>query len=298
MKRDDEIQMCSIVGITVPPNRIRKHLDNDAVSGLMESLSTIGLQTPITVTVDEHTGEATLIAGAHRLEAARRLGWDEIAAHCVTGWSENDARQWEIAENLHRAELTVLERDEHVAEWIKIEEVKIKEAKEKADLVSSQDATKLSKRGRDGEGRPESGTRAAARVLHIDKDDAHRATKVASLAPEAKEAAREAGLDDNRTALLEAARKTSPEEQVASIKERATARRVVTPANPEDTKPSKLDADVKKRCDIANAERAVQHMPWEVLEAFISDLFAAGHKSLAIEIKNLTGESVFDKGNA
>jgi ParB family chromosome partitioning protein len=32
----------------------------------------------------------------------------------------NDARLWEIAENLHRAELTFAERAEHVAEWIAI----------------------------------------------------------------------------------------------------------------------------------------------------------------------------------
>jgi len=27
---------------------------------------------------------------------------------------------WEFAENLHRAELTVLERDSHIAKWIRL----------------------------------------------------------------------------------------------------------------------------------------------------------------------------------
>lgn len=31
-----------------------------------------------------------------------------------------DARLWEIAENLHRAELTVQERAEHIAEWVRL----------------------------------------------------------------------------------------------------------------------------------------------------------------------------------
>ena len=78
-------------------------------------------------------------------------------------------------------------------------------AEKKADDKLSQTAT-VSKGGRG----KESGVRAAARELHIDKDDAHRAVKVASLSEEAKEAAREAGLDDNRTALLQAASSPPP----------------------------------------------------------------------------------------
>lgn len=34
--------------------------------------------------------------------------------------SDSDARFWEIAEKLHRAELSKIERDELVAEWINI----------------------------------------------------------------------------------------------------------------------------------------------------------------------------------
>ena len=89
------------------------------------------------------------------------------------------ARMLEIAENLHRAELTALERDEHIAEWINL-------AEKKAKGVSGQLDQKLSRRGRDGEGRPQGGIRAAARELGIDRDDARRATKVASLSDEAK----------------------------------------------------------------------------------------------------------------
>lgn len=85
---------------------------------------------------------------------------------------------WEIAENLHRAELTALERDEQVTEWIKL-----------ADEVSRQVDAKP-KSGKKG-GRPEAGTRKAAREIGVSEPDARRAVKVASLTPEAKEAARE-----------------------------------------------------------------------------------------------------------
>lgn len=56
-------------------------------------------------------------------------------------------------------------------------------------------------------GRPESGISHAARQLGIEETDAKRAVKVASLTPEAQTKAHEVGLDDNRTALLEAAKK-------------------------------------------------------------------------------------------
>jgi hypothetical protein len=99
-------------------------------------------------------------------------------------------RLWEIAENLHRAELTKLERDENIAEWIRLTE------------QSSQLDTK-------GLGhRPQGGVNAAARDLGVDKNEAHRAVKVASLSDEAKAAAVEHGLDDNRSALLAAAKES------------------------------------------------------------------------------------------
>lgn len=79
---------------------------------------------------------------------------------------------WEIAENLHRADLTVLERDEHIAEWVRL-------AGKNDDRVSVQLAPKLSSRGREGEGRPEGGINAAARELGVERTAAQRATKVA-----------------------------------------------------------------------------------------------------------------------
>lgn len=200
-------------------------LDPQKVDALAASMSAIGLQMPISVWVPNDQ-EVHLVAGAHRLAAAIQLGWDAI--DCIhVQLSDIDRRRWEIAENLHRAELTALERSEHVAEWVRLtEEV------QSAQLVSAQLEPKLSQRGRKGEGRPASGIRAAARELGIEKEDARRAVKVASLTEEAKETARELRLDDNRSALLAAAAKPS-EAQAAALHEIAERGRA-TPVRTED----------------------------------------------------------------
>ena len=66
-----------------------------------------------------------LVTGAHRLAAARLLGWEQIECFKVD-CDELDAELWEIAENLHRAELTALQRDEQVARWIELADKKQK----------------------------------------------------------------------------------------------------------------------------------------------------------------------------
>jgi ParB family chromosome partitioning protein len=111
----------------------------------------------------------------------------------LKGKDETEARRWEIAENLHRAELSVLERSEHVAEWIAL-----------TDSVAQ--VAPRTKAGKFAEG----GVRAAARELHVDRDAASRAVKVASIAPEAKQAAIDAGLSDMN------ARPQGPQRKMAS----------------------------------------------------------------------------------
>jgi len=92
-------------------------LDRESVERLTESISKIGLKTPISVRSREQGW--TLVSGRHRLEACIALGMDEIPVVTETG-SELEARLWEIAENLHRAELTALERAEHISLWIRL----------------------------------------------------------------------------------------------------------------------------------------------------------------------------------
>ena len=190
-------------------------LDPAAVDVLVESIIKTGLQTPISIRVveDDRGQTPVLIAGYHRLEAMRRLGW-ETAMCAVFDGDERDARLWEISENLHRAELTVLERSEHVAEWVRL----VNEKPAQLGPVSA-------KGGRGHEG----GINSASRELGLTRQSAQRAVKIDGLSADAKAAARDAGLGDNQSALLSVAA-TPPEEQTRRIAEIVEARTKPAPA--------------------------------------------------------------------
>lgn len=174
----------------------RREIDPAVVKRLADSIESVGLRHPITVR--RKGDEYVLVAGRHRLEACRKLGREHVQATIVT-MTNAEARMWEIAENLHRAELSKLERSEQVAEWVKLRE-----------SVSRQVDGKP--------GRPEGGTSAASRELGISEPEARRSLQIAGMTDEAKEAAQEAGIDDNQSKLLQVA-KEAPERQVAKVYE-------------------------------------------------------------------------------
>lgn len=176
----------------------RREVDSAVVKRLADSIENVGLRHPITV---RRKGEQyILVAGRHRMEACRKLGREHVLATIVS-MTNAEARMWEIAENLHRSELRKLERDENMAEWVRLCE------------VSRQNVAKPQG------GRPESGAAAAAREFGESERDVQRAVRVAErLTPEAKDAAVEAGIDDNQAKLLEVARQPA-DQQVARVYE-------------------------------------------------------------------------------
>ena len=92
--------------ITVPEGR-RRSIDRRKVLGLAESIRIVGLLNPITITED-----GTLIAGAHRLESYKYLGFDEIECVVLRG-DELYCKLAEIDENLIRNDLDVIGIGEH-----------------------------------------------------------------------------------------------------------------------------------------------------------------------------------------
>lgn len=252
-------------------------LDMAAVETLAESIDAIGLRTPITLRRDGDS--LMLVAGAHRLEAARRLGWEYVDADIVENWTALEARRWEIAENLHRADLTALQRDEQIAEWVRV-----------TDEIQSAQLAPIESKREDGRGhRAESGINRAAREIGVERTSAQRAIKVAGLTAEAKKAAREEGLDNNRSALLAASR-AAPDEQAGVLRNWRSESRVVPLAGR-----SKIDADVKERAAREVAEIMAEYIPGDAWDGLKANLFAAGASAIAVALTNLTGQAVMDR---
>ena len=87
-------------------------IDQNTVSGLAESIASVGLINPIRVRVSGDGWE--VIAGAHRLAACKYLGLVEITADVVTD-DDLHAELAMIDENLCRAELSPADRARQTA---------------------------------------------------------------------------------------------------------------------------------------------------------------------------------------
>lgn len=202
--------MAAISISLIYPSSHARALNNDSVVSLAASMDKIGLRTPITVKPCSkfHQGQEIaafeIVTGRHRLEAAKMLGWNEIEAVVM----EDDIRAcrlWEISENLHRAELSDVERSKLIEEWRELT------------------CEKVFQLGTPSGGRQQKdiGVRKTSQELGLTPQEVHRAHKIATMAPEAHEVARELGLDSNQSALLEAARQTTAEAQIDALMQRA-----------------------------------------------------------------------------
>jgi ParB-like chromosome segregation protein Spo0J len=147
----------------------QRALSDDAVERLAASIMDVGLLQPITIRVVEEMeidgeivcGVPVLVAGYHRLAAARKLGWDRIA--CVE--VDDDAIKVElieIAENLHRHDLTKEQRDHHIRRY--------------AELLQSQQSASIESKRDDRRGhRPQGIASKVAEATGLSKDTVRRA---------------------------------------------------------------------------------------------------------------------------
>ncbi|ENN94709.1 ParB/RepB/Spo0J family partition protein [Bartonella vinsonii] len=122
--------------VIVVPERIRP-VDDEHAKALAQSMAREGLMNPITVrhTPNAKEGNYTLIAGAHRLRAAELLGYSDIDAVVVQADKDN-AALLEVAENLFRNELSVIDRALFVQTYRELWEKKYGEIKRGGDRKS------------------------------------------------------------------------------------------------------------------------------------------------------------------
>lgn len=168
MASHDNIMNVSVDEVVVPEGR--RPLNVDAVKRLAESIREVGLQHPITVRLVD--GKFILVAGHHRLEAVREIG-DEVIRASILKCSEIDAKLIEITENLHRIDLSALDRAECIEEWRRLTAAKVFEISNR--LKTKQQPNDI-------------GVRKTAEALGIHVGTVSQARRIAEIEPAAKEA--------------------------------------------------------------------------------------------------------------
>lgn len=192
-----EVQSIPVASIHVPEGRRSLR----GIEELAASITELGLLQPILVTPGH-----VLVAGYHRLEACKSLGWENIP---TVVYSERDHASllWQLAEideNLIRNELTAIETGEH---FIRRDEI-LKQLGVRAEI---------------GQGRPKNGAESApflttkniAEQIGMSERTSQEYRQIATkLSPEVKELVRDTPFADSKTDLLRLAR-MEPEKQIA-----------------------------------------------------------------------------------
>lgn len=177
--------------------RLRK-LNRSKVREMADSITEIGLLNPITVCTAG--SEFTLVAGRHRLEAARLLGWQTIPA-TVVELSDADRHIAEIDENLIRSDLTDLERSEHLAARKGWYEAKHPETRRGGDRGNQHSG------GRPRQTETISFSQDAAEKMGVTERSIRQDVQIAESIPEdVRDAIRETPLAESKTDLLAIAR--------------------------------------------------------------------------------------------
>lgn len=174
-------------------NSRKRKLNTYKVKELAESMKLIGQLEPITITKSN-----ILLAGLHRVEAAKLLGWQSIEAQ----FFEGDAISMELVEideNLMRNDLTILEQGEHLAR--------------RQELIGWKNGMNQYSLGCDIMSPPKSTSEIAKDIGLTERSAQRRMQAARNIIPEVKDVIRDTEIADSTTQLLELAR-LKPEEQI------------------------------------------------------------------------------------
>lgn len=226
------------VGFISTLGRLRS-VDPTQVAALAASIAEVGLLNPITVYRREiiRNGQPAegfgLVAGAHRLEACKSLGWQEVPA-VIVDLDENDRTIAECDENLCATKLTPTEAAMFTVERKRAYEAKHPETAHGGDRTASRQVGDLPSDRFTADTAAKTGTseRAVQR-------NAERGAKVTTAA---MAMVKGTGLDTG--AYLDKLKKVAPADQPAKVKADLAALRDKAPKPPRVAPVPKDDADV------------------------------------------------------
>ena len=207
-------------------NAGRRSIDQQNVEELSKSIQAVGLMNPITISQDN-----TLIAGLHRLEAAKLLGWTEIEC-TVSNVQGIQAELAEIDENFVRAGLSHRELGDLLLRRKELYEAlhpETQQGKRNGQTVKNDNLTLLG---------PKPFSEDTADKLGVSKRTVERLVQTAAnLTPEAKKVIRDADDKISRDAALKISR-LPPDQQ-----EEAAAMLTASPAPKKQRVAEKSDKE-------------------------------------------------------
>ena len=236
----------AIDALKILPNR--RPADPAKVRLIAASMAVIGQLYPIIVR--EVKKKFYVTAGLHRVEAAKSLGWQHIwCTYTMGGADDVEVRMILISENLHRADLRVLDRAEYIDEWRRLVRQRAKEGQIASPVMSGGMPS-------GGTQPSEAGIKKTARALGLTPREVRRARAIATMSPDAKGEARQLRLDNSQHVLLAVA-KLPGGVQVNALRDVAEERAAKTKAHIPLATQAALAEAAKLQSAIAKDEERV-----------------------------------------
>ena len=275
--------------------RDARKVDDASVASLMASIREIGIINPIRVRLSSPAEDGGLdtyevIAGAHRLRAARKLGLEAVPCSLV----EDDDLHAELAmidENLCRAELTPADRASQTARrkaiYLELHPETGHGGDRRSDQVDNLSTRSFASSTAEAIGKDERTVRR----------DAERGEKVCE---EALNLVRGTALDTG--SYLDRLKRIDPSEQVETVQKGLSGLARQLERDRAETlasrNKSRVESDVKQRAAKEVADILAEHVPGELWDALKANLYAAGATNIASALTNLIGQSVMDRSAA
>lgn len=283
------------VGFITTVGRLRQ-VDRGQVDALADSIREVGLLNPITVyrRPISRDGQSVdgygLVAGAHRLEACKSIGWQEVPA-VIVDLSDDERIIAECDENLCASKLTPAEQAMFTAAR---KEAYLRLHPETAAGVAGANARHCSAMANSAIASfaddQSAKTGMAARTV---RQNAERGEKI-----DAAALALVKGTDLDTGVFLDRLKKMPAEEQFGFVNRELDALKAAK-AKPAPRQTgggqSRIEADVKSRAAKEVAEMMAEHIPGEWWDALKANLYAAGANNIAHEFTNITGQSLMGR---
>lgn len=264
-----------------------REASEDKVKAIAESMNSIGLQTPISVWVtgEGEDVEVNLVAGLHRLRAARLLGWADIEAFEVE-LDETDREMWEIDENLCRAELTEAQEAAHLARrkvlWQRRQEVGGKTFPTQPVATAHKD-------------RPQNQEKFAAETAAATgKSKRSINYKLARAEALGDDVEKVVGTSLDKGVEMDTLAKMPEPERKELIDRAQAGEKVSARSGAKKRAAAAEDNDLADEAAEKIAEALAEHIPGEHWATLMANLSATDTKRINKAFRRLTGVSVFD----